>query len=396
MTTMTMTMMFRRIGRLLVTVGPTTVALCCTAASPTTTTSFGSTRAVSAAAFAHARFNGNGNAPSSRFGGGSFGRLSRSLAMAHDAAAAAVRETTTTTTTEASPTSNDDLLLLLPYAESSHNSVTITIPDGGNEINREGFTDRLIETVEHFRRMKKTSVWVEVPMHRAGFVEDVSAADLGFRFHHAEGTTVKLNAWIREDIPSKIPEFATHHVGVGAVVVDDASQRILCIRELRRNYHPWKIPTGLADLGESIESAAEREVLEETGIVAKCAEVLAFRHTHGMAHGRSDLFFICRLIPEVVDDDGNVDVPTPQACEIAEAQWIPLSDYRAMIDGETEESKGHPVMSLVMKRVFDENLSIDTETIESVVPGRRPTPLYFPTMTTTTTTTTDPVDSDSN
>ena len=295
---------------------------------------------------------------------------------------------------------------LLPYTDSSHNSVTITIPpldnDGDDDnddetaavmFRRDGFRDRFVETVEHFRSAGKTSVWVEVPMARAGVLEEIAASGLGFEFHHAEGTVAKLTRWLREDVPSKIPEYATHHVGVGAVVVhrqrdggDGDDDRILCLRELRRNYHPWKIPTGLADLGESIEGAAEREVLEETGIRARCTDVLAFRHTHGMAHGRSDLFFLCALTPEPVDESGNVADPVPQACEIAEAKWIPLGEYRAMIDGETDESpNGHPVMSLVMREVFDQNISIGKQTVTSVVPGRRPTPLYFPTATTTTT-----------
>ena len=96
-----------------------------------------------------------------------------------------------------------------------------------------------------------------------------------------------------------------------------------------------------------------------------------------MANGRSDLFFICRLIPEE-DDDGNVKAPTPQACEIAEAQWLPLSEYRDMVDGKTEESKGHPVMTFVMNHIFDKGIRISSKKVNSVVPGRRPTPLYFP------------------
>mmetsp|Transcript_3909 Transcript_3909/g.8520 ORF Transcript_3909/g.8520 Transcript_3909/m.8520 type:complete len:370 (+) Transcript_3909:132-1241(+) len=268
---------------------------------------------------------------------------------------------------------------LLPYIDSSHNSATITIrtdEDDESAYRPEGFTTRLVNTVSILRELKKSSVWVEVPMSKARLIEEIEASDLGFEFHHAEGKTARLNTWLRGDIPSKVPEYATHHVGVGAVVINSEDE-ILCIRELRRNYHPWKIPTGLADLGESIHEAAEREVLEETGITAKFDGIFAFRHTHGMANGRSDLFFICQLIPEE-DADGNVRTPVPQACEIAEAKWLPLSEYRDMVDGVTEESKGHPVMTFVMNNVFDEGMRINTTTVSSVVPGRRPTPIYFP------------------
>ena len=269
---------------------------------------------------------------------------------------------------------------LLPYEDSSHNSATIKIPIEAKHDDKilyhEEFSTRFANTVNALKEHDKSSVWVEVPMSRASVIEDIDSLDLGFEFHHTEDKIVKLNAWLRDDIVSKVPEYATHHVGVGAVVINSKDE-ILCIRELRKNYHPWKIPTGLAELGESIHSAAEREVLEETGISATCQDILSFRHTHGMANGRSDLFFICRLIPEE-DDDGNVKAPTPQACEIAEAQWLPLSEYRDMVDGKTEESKGHPVMTFVMNHIFDKGIRISSKKVNSVVPGRRPTPLYFP------------------
>ena len=269
---------------------------------------------------------------------------------------------------------------LLPYIDSSHNSATITIPSGKEDedksFSRESFSTALENTVAMLKEQEKSSVWVEVPMSRAGLIEEIEALGFGFEFHHAEGKTAKLNAWLREDIPSKVPEFATHHVGVGAVVINSRDE-ILCIRELRKNYHPWKIPTGLAELGESIHTAAEREVLEETGISAKCQEILSFRHTHGVANGRSDLFFVCRLIPEE-DEDGNVMTPIPQACEIAEAKWLPVSYYRDMVDGRTEESKGHPVMTIVMNDILDKGMRIGMKEVNSVVPGRRPTPLYYP------------------
>ena len=82
--------------------------------------------------------------------------------------------------------------------------------------------------------------------------------------------------------------------GVGAVVVNSRDE-ILCVRELRMNYMPWKVPGGLSELGESISDAAEREVLEETGVPTKFHSILSFRHAHGLANGRSDLYFVCPI-----------------------------------------------------------------------------------------------------
>lgn len=263
---------------------------------------------------------------------------------------------------------------LLPFSDSSHNSATISVPsnpDDDTHFHPTTFPKLLENTVTALRDMKKSSVWVEVPMSRARLLEDMQ--DLGFEFHHAEGTVAKLNLWLREDMPSKIPEYATHHLGVGAVVIN-SREEILCIRELRQNYMPYKIPTGLSERGESIAEAAEREVLEETGIQTKFDSILSFRHTHGMAHDRSDIFFVCRLHP--LEENGRIPTPVPQACEIAEATWLPLSEYRDMIDGAN--GKGHPMMSFVMNQIFDKGHLIDHEEVESVVPGRQPTPMYFP------------------
>lgn len=280
---------------------------------------------------------------------------------------------------------NDDTVIaegeewrdVLPFEKSAHNSATIIIPAETNPLyDRETFRSRLEGTCEVLRELEKSSVWVEVPMARASLIEEMSS--LGFEYHHAQGSTAKLNLWLRNDTESKVPEFATHHVGVGAVVINSRNE-ILCVRELRKNYMPWKVPGGLSELGESISEAAVREVLEETGIPTKFHSILSFRHTHGLANGRSDLYFVCRLDPiEDIDEDGNTIIPKPfaQACEIEATQWIPLSEYRAMVDG-TDGQPGHPMMSNVMN-VYDQGIRIKQKEVTSVVPGRKPNPLYMP------------------
>ncbi len=57
----------------------------------------------------------------------------------------------------------------------------------------------------------------------------------------------------------------------------------------------WKLVTGMVDAGEDITTAAEREVLEETGVRAKFEAVLAVRQAHGCAFGKSDFFFVVAL-----------------------------------------------------------------------------------------------------
>ena len=62
-------------------------------------------------------------------------------------------------------------------------------------------------------------------------------------------------------------------VGVGAVIVDD--ERVLLARRGRPPLlGQWSLPGGVVELGETLRTAAEREALEETGLVVEAGEVL--------------------------------------------------------------------------------------------------------------------------
>ena len=83
------------------------------------------------------------------------------------------------------------------------------------------------------------------------------------------------------------------HPGAVAVVAFDEEQRVLLIRQYR---HPvrsylWEIPAGLLDVtGESLETAARRELLEETGYEAEELTLLTrFMTTPG---GNSEVIYI--------------------------------------------------------------------------------------------------------
>src|SRR5581483_10975686 len=62
-------------------------------------------------------------------------------------------------------------------------------------------------------------------------------------------------------------------IGVGAVIVAD--NRVVVVR---RGHEPlrgeWSIPGGVLEIGETLRAGAEREALEETGLVVKAGEVL--------------------------------------------------------------------------------------------------------------------------
>jgi len=246
---------------------------------------------------------------------------------------------------------------------------------------RAKFLGRLTETVTEAKKRDYTALWAEVPMSESRIIPYLG--ERGFRFHRAEGDTSHLFLWLKEGEECRVPDYATHQVGVGGMCISPCGTKILVVRELRGNFAKWKIPGGLSDVGEGLSQAACREVLEETGV--ECEEggtVLSFRHTHGSQFGRSDLYFVVRLKPKV-DENGELPTPVPQAGEISEALWLPLSTFKESVSPSS--STPHPVMQRVLQVMEQKGGQgegdIQMNMIESIVPGRNPSPVYHPPLT---------------
>ena len=264
---------------------------------------------------------------------------------------------------------------VLPYEQSSHRSVKILIPAfkmEGDPFDKSTFKTKLENTIASCRELDVSSIWVQVPMSRGALLEDMTES--GLQFHHAEGDTANLLLWLGKG-ESKVPTFATHQIGVGAMVVNSRDE-ILCVREIRNNFMPWKIPGGLSELGEQLDEAVIREVMEETGVPCRFKSIVCFRHTHELQFGRSDLYFVCALEPiEKVNESGKNSIPTPipQEGEIECVAWVPMQDYRDLVFGEN----GHPMMKHVI-RIFDQGKDIRKTIVNSIVPGRKANPIYHP------------------
>lgn len=129
------------------------------------------------------------------------------------------------------------------------------------------------------------------------------------KFQYGEGTLVR--------------EFVAHP-GAVAVLAIDADQRVLLIRQYR---HPvraylWEIPAGLLDqAGESLEAAAARELLEETGYVAETLELLnSFMTTPG---GNNEVITVF-LASDLKHVGHDLDLEGEERDLLVE--WVPLSD----------------------------------------------------------------------
>lgn len=190
----------------------------------------------------------------------------------------------------------------------------------------EGFAVRLTASLASWREAKRRGVWLKIPTSKAALVE--TAAQAGFEFHHAERAQgavsgyVMMTHWLCSS-PCTLPANASHQVGVGALVLNEADEVLLVQERRGPAARPgfWKMPTGLVDVGEAVGAAAVREVAEETGVTAKLESVVSFREVHGVGMaGKSDLFFVCAC--RALSTDICI-----QESEIAAAKWMPLDEY---------------------------------------------------------------------
>src|SRR6266705_3579889 len=62
-------------------------------------------------------------------------------------------------------------------------------------------------------------------------------------------------------------------IGVGAIIVENG-RVVLVKRGKAPLLGEWSIPGGMLELGETVRAGAEREALEETGLVVRATELL--------------------------------------------------------------------------------------------------------------------------
>lgn len=122
-------------------------------------------------------------------------------------------------------------------------------------------------------------------------------------------------------------------LGAGAIVRREGT--VLLVRRAKPPYAgEWAIPGGRVRLGETLQAAAEREILEETGTRIRAGEpAYTFEYIEREQERVRYHYIVIDLLATWLDGE-------PRAGDdAAEAAWIPLTDLdRLPVNAETRRA----------------------------------------------------------
>ncbi len=131
-----------------------------------------------------------------------------------------------------------------------------------------------------------------------------------------------------------------------SVVIFNENDEILMIREKRYTIGriEWEIPAGKVEKGETIEDAARRESIEETGCTLRD---LRFLCSQNPANGMSDC--VCHIFAAKVADEGAIkDID-----EVAGKRWMSIPEVKQLLK-ENGTKDGVSMMAILYALEFYE------------------------------------------
>ncbi len=141
------------------------------------------------------------------------------------------------------------------------------------------------------------------------------------------------------------------HLVVAVVCIKD--NKILMVNELDNGINCWNQPAGHVEVGESIEIAAKREALEETGYIV---ELEGIQGIYQGVHAITGTHYvrICFLATAIKKTSNPLDM------DIIEAKWLSLDSLlagkyilRSDLTRQTlEEITKEPISSLALIHEF--------------------------------------------
>ena len=165
--------------------------------------------------------------------------------------------------------------------------------------------------------------------------------------------SVYSSDWVGLDLVDvEIPDGARfeHHVvrlprpAVGTVVVSEGAVLLLWRHRFITGTWGWEVPAGGVDPGESLEAAAAREVLEETGWrPGPLRRLHGYHPSNGLSDQRFELF--------LASSASYVGEPSDPG-ESSRVEWVPADRVRSLVAaGEVQD--GLSVTALLWWLAFE-------------------------------------------
>lgn len=123
----------------------------------------------------------------------------------------------------------------------------------------------------------------------------------------------------------KMKRSVVRHSGSAVMMAVDEKSRILLVRQYRlpANQALWELPAGKTDEGETVQQAAKRELIEETGVRAKkWKKLVSFFPSPGYVEEKMTIF----LATELTQGESQ-----PMEDERIETRWFTKKELRDMI-----------------------------------------------------------------
>jgi len=167
-------------------------------------------------------------------------------------------------------------------------------------------------------------MWVKLPRHFFSVFGDLMASsEFKFTLHHATNDYIMLARRRGDALSSAVtnaPPYGTHYIKVECLVVElGIKPRYLMVREKYASgadrSHFYKLVTGALALGERIDEACVREVLEETGVRACFVGLIGVVQRTNTRFCRDEMIYGCVLHAQPGQK------PKPDRRELLEAFW---------------------------------------------------------------------------
>ncbi|WP_342429605.1 NUDIX domain-containing protein [Neobacillus sp. FSL H8-0543] len=114
-------------------------------------------------------------------------------------------------------------------------------------------------------------------------------------------------------------------ISVGALVIKN--DRVLVVRRMKNpGKGKWTNPGGFVEQRENIETAVIREIVEETGIVAKVNKIVAIADLPGKVRHDMYIVFLLDYVEGEPNPDG-VEVDAAKFCTLEELQHLEVANF---------------------------------------------------------------------